>query len=258
MRKGLFSLLVSGLLGATVSAHEQKAEVLNRTIKVGGNSYAYQVYVPAALQGKQNLPVILFLHGLNQRGEGGFVPTKGASGALVKHYLEQVPAIVLLPQCRKGSYWTDSLMDKMVMQELDQTTAEFGADTQRLYLTGVSMGGYGVWHLASQHTGKFAALISICGGSPLQGKDRFAPIARQVKQTPAWVFHGADDAVVPVSESRQMVEALKANGGNVRYNEYAGIGHNVWTKAIAEPQLLSWLLAQRLEVAKQKQKNNRL
>jgi len=248
MRKGLFSLLVGGLLTASVSAQGREAGVLTRSVNVGADSYSYQVYVPSKLQGKQKLPVIVFLHGINQRGEGGVAPTKGASGAVLRNYLEQVPAIVLLPQCRKESYWSDAEMDKMVMQSLDQTVTEFGADKERLYLTGVSMGGYGVWHLASQHTGKFAALLAICGGSPLRGADRFTFIAKQVGRTPAWVFHGADDKIVPVTESREMVKALKTiDGNNVRYSEYAGVGHNVWTKAIAEPQLLSWLLAQRLD-----------
>jgi len=256
MRKGLFSLFVGGLLTASVSAQGREAGVLTRNVKVGAAAYAYQVFVPAKLAGKQKLPVIVFLHGITQRGEGGVVPTKGASGALVQRYLEGVPAIVLVPQCRKGSYWTDAEMGKMVMQALDQTVAEFGADKERLYLTGVSMGGYGVWQLASQHPDKFAALIAICGGSPLSGGDngdRFLPIARQIGHTPVWVFHGADDTVVPVTESRGMVKALKTiDGNNVRYSEYAGGGHNVWMKALAEPQLLSWLLAQRLEVVKQK------
>lgn len=252
MRKSLLSLLVGGLLTTSVSVQGQQAGVLTRKAEVGAAAYAYQVFVPAKLAGRKNLPVIVFLHGINQRGAGGVVPTKGASGALVRRYLEKVPAIVLVPQCRNGSYWTDAEMGKMVMQALDQTVAEFGADKERLYLTGVSMGGYGVWDLASRHPGKFAALIAICGGSPLSdgggdNVDRFLPIARQIGRTPAWVFHGADDAVVPVSESRGMVKAMKTiDGNNVRYSEYAGVGHNVWLKALAETELLSWLLAQRL------------
>ena len=108
------------------------------------------------------------------------------------------------------------------------------------------MGGYGVWHLASQHPGRFAALVSICGGSPIRKGDRFAPLARKVGSTPAWIFHGSEDRVVPVSESRQMAEALKAVGGDVKYSEYEGVGHNVWLNVIAEKELMPWLLSQRL------------
>jgi predicted peptidase len=138
-------------------------------------------------------------------------------------------------------------MERMVMREIAQTVEEFGADEKRIYLTGVSMGGYGVWHLASRHAGKFAALISICGGSSITKGDRFLPLAEKVGKTPAWLFHGADDKIVPPSESRQIVEALKTRQGNVKYSEYAGIGHNVWLNTLTEKDLMSWLLAQKLQ-----------
>jgi len=248
MRSLFFSLLLGSIsaLGSTAQAQEQKAGLLTRTAKAGAAAYDYQVFIPAKLQHQQKLPVILFLHGIGQRGAGGFVPSQGGANAMFRSYLEQIPAIVLLPQCRKGSYWHDPEMEQMVMQSLQQTVAEFSADSERLYLTGVSMGGFGAWHMASQHPGTFAALVAICGGSPLASADRFTPIARRIGQMPVWVFHGADDAIVPVSESRRMVAALKAAGGNVRYNEYAGVGHNVWLKTLTETELLPWMLAQRL------------
>jgi predicted peptidase len=249
MRSLLFSLLLLGGIsaaGSSVLAQEQRSGLLTRTAKVGAATYDYQVYVPAKLREQSKLPVILFLHGIGQRGEGGFVPAQGGANAMLRSYLEQIPAIVLLPQCRKGRYWHDPEMERMVTESLRQTVAEFGADEARLYLTGVSMGGFGAWHMASKHPGKFAALVPICGGSPLVAADRFTPIARGVGRTPVWVFHGADDRIVPVSESRQMVAALKAAGGQVRYNEYAGVGHNVWLKVLAEPELLPWMLTQRL------------
>ncbi len=247
MHTGFSSLLLGGLLAfaAPVAAREQGGGLLNRTVRAATTSYTYQVYVPEKLQRNEKLPVILFLHGIGQRGTGGFVQLEGRTGALVRSYMEQVPAIVLLPQCRPGHFWFDQEMDQMVIGALDQTVAEFGADPKRVYLAGVSMGGYGAWHLAAQHAGRFAAVVPICGGSPLRSADRFSSIARRVGPTPVWVFHGADDRIVPVSESRQMVEAVKIAGGNVRYSEYAGVGHNVWLKALAEPQLLPWLLAQR-------------
>lgn len=234
------------ITGSSVHAQDQKSGLLTRTVKVGAVTYDYQVYVPAKIREQAKLPVIVFLHGIGQRGEGGFVPSQGGANAMLRSYLEQIPAIVLLPQCRSGRYWHEPEMDRMVTESLSQTVAEFGADDARLYLTGVSMGGFGAWHMASKHPGKFAALVPICGGSPLNAADRFTPVARGVGRTPVWVFHGADDSIVPVSESRRMVAALKAAGGDVRYNEYAGIGHNVWLKVLAEPELLPWMLAQRL------------
>jgi predicted peptidase len=160
--------------------------------------------------------------------------------------LARVPAVVLLPQCRPGSYWSDPLMEEMVAGALEQTAAEFGADPARFYLAGVSMGGYGVWSLASRYGRKFAALVSICGGSPLSSGERFRAVARSIGPVPSWLFHGAEDRVVPVTESRAMAEAMRENGGEVRYDEYPGVGHDVWTRVLAEKELLPWLLSKRL------------
>jgi predicted peptidase len=164
---------------------------------------------------------------------------------LAAQYLKQIPAIVLFPQCRPNRYWSDSLMDEMVMRQIAEAEREFGADIKKRSLLGVSMGGYGVWHFAAAYPGRFAALVSICGGSPLTSGNRFSPIAEKVGKTPAWLFHGADDSIVQVSESRSMVAALRANQGNVKYSEYAGVGHNVWLNALGEKELLPWLLSQK-------------
>jgi predicted peptidase len=250
MRFFLISLLLGGLaiISSTFEASAGEVGLLNRTVLVGENSYTYQLYVPSNVQGQEKPPVILFLHGIGQRGAGGFLPSNGAASDLARQYLEKVPAIILLPQCEKGQYWHSSEMEQMVMAELNQSVSEFHADSKRLYLTGVSMGGFGVWFLASQHPGTFAAMIPICGGSPLVSGDRFAPIAQRVGRTPVWDFHGADDPIVPVSESRQMVAALRAVKGNrVIYSEFKGVGHNVWMKALNEPKLLPWLFEQHLD-----------
>jgi predicted peptidase len=164
---------------------------------------------------------------------------------MARHYLDRVPAIIVLPQCSNNRYWSNRDMGGMAAATLDQAATEFDGDDERISLIGVSMGGYGAWHLAVEHPGKFSAIVPICGGSPLRAGDRFNTIARRVGRTPVWVFHGADDPIVPVSESRLMVDALKAAGGNVRYSEYPGVGHNVWLNVIAERDLLPWMLAQR-------------
>jgi len=238
--------MLGGILSNAASGNAGKGNIENRVAQVDSDKYDYQIYVPVNVKSEESLPVIVFLHGIGQRGSGGFVPTEGTGGLLVRQYFAQIPAIVLLPQCRLGIYWSDPVMDEMMMNSLAQTTEEFDVNTKRIYLIGVSMGGYGVWHFASEHPGKFAALVSICGGSSLRNGDRFSSIAQKVGKTPAWLFHGADDRVVPVTESRQIVEALKANEGNVKYSEYAGVGHNIWMNALGEKDLLPWLLAQSL------------
>jgi predicted peptidase len=234
--------VMGGLLSAASSSKGGRLE--RRTARAGGADYAYQVHVPEGAG--RTPPVIVFLHGIHQRGAGGFLPESGAAGALVRGYLGRVPAVVLLPQCRAGSYWSDPFMDEMVMNALAQTATEFGADRSRLYLTGVSMGGYGVWSLASQHPGSFAALVPICGGSPLRTGERFKPVAEKVGRTPTWIFHGAEDRVVSVNESRSMAAALEEVGGDFRYSEYEGVGHDVWKRVMSERGLMPWMLSQRL------------
>ncbi len=245
MQKQMLTML-GGLLSG--KSGEQQGTIETRTVAAAGDEFDYQIYVPPQAKDEKNLPLTIFLHGIGQRGAGGVVPTTGAGGALARHYLSQVPpSIILLPQCRAGKYWSDAAMDEMTMNALAQTVEEFQADAKRIYLSGISMGGYGVWHFAMRYPKRFAALVSICGGSSIVKGERFASVAEAVGKTPAWIFHGADDRVVPVSESRELVRALKAVGGNVKYSEYAGVGHNVWMNALGEKDLLAWLFAQRLD-----------
>lgn len=246
MRNELLSVL-GGLFSAVSNGGKRQGNVERRTIQIDSENYDYQIYVPPGAENQQNLPIIVFLHGIGERGTGGFVPTDGSYAAIVRHYLAQVPALILLPQCRPGKYWSDAAMDEMLMRQLAQTVEEFQADARRIYLIGVSMGGYGVWHFAARHAGRFAALVSICGGSSIMTGDRFSALAEKVGKTPAWLFHGAEDRIVSVTESRSIVKALESAGGNVKYSEYAGVGHHIWVNALAEKDLLAWLLAQHLE-----------
>ena len=239
-----FSKLFSGFLGSAFSGGKQ-GEILNRNVFLENENYDYQVYVPPQVKKGEKLPLITFLHGIRERGTGGYI--SGMFGTVIKQYLKTVPAIVLLPQCRPGVYWTDAKMDEMVMRQTEAMANEFSIDENRQYLMGVSMGGYGVLHFASNYPENFAALVSICGGSPLTSGDRFAPLAEKIGKTPSWFFHGAEDNIVQVSESRNMVAAIKANGGNVKYSEYEAVGHNVWLNALGEKELLPWLLSQRAD-----------
>lgn len=233
--------MIGNLLKFALDTGEQ-GEIISRKASVGKEEFVYQQYVPPAAKQAGKMPLVVFLHGIRERGRGGYI--SGMFAQIVRQYLKQIPGTVLFPQCASGKYWSDAVMDRVVLRAIEQTFAEFGADERRIYLIGVSMGAYGVWHFASQYPEKFAALVSICGGSPILSGERFAPIAEKVGKTPAWIFHGAADKVVPVSESREMVKALKASEGNVKYSEYENVGHNVWLNALAEKDLLSWLMAQ--------------
>jgi predicted peptidase len=231
-------MLASSLTGG------KQGEIARREVSIENENYVYQVYLPPHIKTGAPLPLITFLHGIRERGSGGFIT--GMFAQLVRQYLKEIPAVVLLPQCRPNNFWADAAMEKMVVGQIADVSAEFSIDRARHYLLGVSMGGYGVWHFAANYPKKFAALVAICGGSPLTSGDRFSPIAEKVGQTPAWLFHGAQDKVVQVSESRGLVAALKANQGRVKYTEYENVGHNVWLNALGEKELIPWLLSQKL------------
>ena len=110
------------------------------------------------------------------------------ASTVIKQYLKEIPAIILFPQCRPDVYWTDPRMDKMVMQQIETVKNEFSVDEKRKYLLGVSMGGYGVWHFAAEYPKNFAALVSICGGSPLKGWKSFFANCRKDRQNSGVAF----------------------------------------------------------------------
>jgi predicted peptidase len=149
---------------------------------------------------------------------------------------------------------------RLAQAALDQTMAEFRGDPDRVYLAGLSMGAYGAWVMAFEDPGRYAAIVSVAGGivppsgrrarlaqlpPTLQADDPYAATAARVKAIPSWLFHGAGDPTVPVTESRQLAAALKQAGASVRYTEYEGAGHNVWDRSFSEPELPAWLFAQR-------------
>jgi predicted peptidase len=162
----------------------------------------------------------------------------------------------VLPQCRKEHWWTQSPMDDEAIAALEAATKEFHGDPDRTYLTGLSMGGYGTWYLAAKYPRRFAAIAPICGGVLMPDAARAQPTgdvtpyteaAKKVGgKTPTWIFHGADDPVVPVTESRKMNDAMKALGGDVRYTEYPGVGHDSWNKAYDEADLFTWMFSKSL------------
>jgi predicted peptidase len=265
IRRWLFlALAVWGLAWVSpLWARQPDTGFLNRTVVVDGVTYKYQVFVPSNWSKKVKWPVILFLHGYGEEGDDGLVQTEVGLATAIRNHVDRFPFVVAIPQCRKQDWWTSPAMEAQALKALDQTLKEFKGDPQRVYLTGLSMGGFGTWAIASGHPGKFAALVPICGGIRSSrppkstnyrdvdnSADPYAATAKRIGNTPVWAFHGADDDTVPVTESRQMVEALKAAGGNVRYTEYPGVKHNSWDKAYSEPELPTWLLAQKLSPVK--------
>jgi len=228
-----------------------------RLIKLGAIEYRFRVFSPKGWTKRKKWPIILFLHGAGERGDDNMAQSKVGIGPAIARQQASFPFVVVLPQCPKNRWWTEPDMQTLALKALDEASSEFNGDPKRTYLTGLSMGGYGSWVMAANNPKRFAALAVICGGvrppprlnlpeaanRPELSGNPYGYVAAKIGKTPVWVFHGGADPLVPVSESRNMVEALKAAGGNVRYNEYEGVGHNSWDKAYAEPELFTWLLS---------------
>lgn len=209
---------------------------LDKVIDVGGRLRRYEVYVPYDYDPKQSWPVILFLHGAGERGEDGLKQTAVGIGHAIRMNPDRFPTIVVMPQCPEDVWWDAALDDVKIA--LDQTRAEYNIDPNRIYLTGLSMGGFGTWIYGAAEVDTFAALMPICGGGKLED-------AAKLARVPIWAFHGDADETVKPEESRKMVEAVKKAGGRVQYTEYKGVGHNSWDAAYGDAKAIKWLLQQR-------------
>jgi predicted peptidase len=244
MKKSLLSLVAAGVLFVTLGvtwatdsksagqgdAGQQKPAVLDRTIKV---TMKYLLYLPKDYDQKASWPLMLFLHGAGERGD---------DLALVKRYGppkliddgRQFPFIVVSPQCPDGKSWEPFELTAL----LDEIVEKYKVDQDRICVTGLSMGGFGTWDLASRTPSRFAAAVPICGG----GNPRRV---RALVNLPIWVFHGAKDKLVPYQRSEEMVEALKKVGGNVKFTLDPDAGHGIFNKVYAMPELYEWLLQQK-------------
>jgi len=193
----------------------------------------YQVYVPPNYVDSLRWPVILFLHGAGERGSDGLQQTKVGIGHVLQQ-VKQFPFLVVLPQCPNGASWDGGVLDRAV-QALDAVMDEFSTDRRKIYATGISMGGAGVLQLALTFPSRFATYVPVCGFVNSREPGAYDQIAAAIGSVPTWLFHGADDDIVPVSESRNVYNALLRAGANVRYTEYPGVRHNCWNQAYTEP-----------------------
>lgn len=230
--------------------------ILSRSTTIDGLQYPYQVYVPAAA-GAQRAPVILSLHGAGERGADGQLQTMVGLGPVVRGRVADFPAIVVMPQAPRDSLWNGAPA-RAALAALDASMAEFNGDPARVYLTGISMGGYGTFQLAFDQPDRFAAIVPVCPGilPPRPGANirvlgvpedstAYEVVAARLAKTPVWIFHGGADMALPAEGSRRIFAALKSAGGNPRYTEYPLVGHNSWEAAYNEPALWEWLFAQR-------------
>lgn len=182
-------------------------------------------------------PLILFLHGMGERGDDlEKVKIHGIPKVADKDL--DFPFVTVSPQCPLDSVWTSQLPALEAL--LDSVLARYAVDPARVYLTGLSMGGYGSWTLGSRSPERFAAVVPICGGGPWELG--FPAKVAALKEVPVWAFHGAEDDVVPLAESEKMVDHLRSVGGDVRLTVYPDCGHNSWDQAYSNPYLYRWLL----------------
>jgi predicted peptidase len=196
----------------------------------------YLLYLPQDYDPKSDKrwPLVLFLHGAGESGKDlDKVKVHGPPKLVARG--KQFPFILVSPQSPKFGWDVDAL--KALLDEIKE---KHRVDPDRIYVTGLSMGGFGTWALAAAYPKEIAAIAPICGGGE--------PIwARRIKNIPAWVFHGGKDPVVPVERSKVMVNALKKAGGTVRLTIYPEAGHDSWTETYNNPELYTWLLEQRRE-----------
>jgi predicted esterase len=203
--------------------------------RLGLVEHRYETVLPKgyADHPDRRYPIIIFLHGAGERGlDLSWVRVHGPWKFLEQH--PELECILVAPQCDPQGWWQTNDVDDLV----DEVLAKYRVDPDRVYLTGLSMGGFGAWAETIAHPERFAAVAPICaGGNPEQ-------VAR-MKQVPTWVFHGAKDSVVPLSMGQEMVDALKAAGGTVRFTIYPDADHDSWTETYSDPEFYEWLLGQR-------------
>ena len=193
----------------------------------------YLLYLPTGYQGSEKRwPLMLFLHGSGESGTN-LTRVKAHGPPKIVESKPEFPFILVSPQS-SGRGWNPELLNEL----LDQVMHDYRVDPDRVYLTGLSMGGFGAWSLAARHPEKFAALVPICGG----GSTNDAP---KLAKLPIWVFHGAQDKTVSPERSKSMVEALKAAGGAPKFTLYPEAGHDSWTATYNNPELYDWLLKQK-------------
>lgn len=233
-------------------------EFKNDIYKKGDKELPYSLFIPNNYDANKSYPLVVFLHGAGERGYANQMPLKANEGAVVwasEMVQSQYPCFVLAPQCPQNSSWTDlwggkpfepTVYLEMVHELILELSKKYNIDKKRIYLTGVSMGGFGTWALAMSHPETFAALVPICGwGDPTK--------ASRIANIPVWVFTAEDDPVVQVEGVRAIVKALQELNAPVKYTEYekgivspplALMAHWSWVPAYKNQRMIEWLFSQ--------------
>ena len=219
---------------------------------IDGTAMPYRIYIPKNAKMKKNVPLLIYYHGAGSRGDNNFNQlgwVKDIFGYVQKKKME---VIIVAPQCARGKQWVntpwtlnehtmpeqESIYLKASIELIGQLQKEFSIDKKRLYVTGLSMGGFAVWDIIQRHPALFAAAIPICGG----GDEKEA---KKLTKTPIWAFHGGRDGVVKTIRSRNMIKAIRDAGGKPKYTEYPGVGHDSWRATYKNDEVFDWMYSQK-------------
>ncbi|MGQ9798187.1 MAG: prolyl oligopeptidase family serine peptidase [Ignavibacterium sp.] len=215
----------------------QKLQYIEKDVTVKVN-LQYLIYLPKDyIESEDNFPLVLFLHGAGERGNNIELVKRNGPPKLVEEGID-FPFILVSPQCPEGTRWNYLTLSLITL--LDEIESKYRVDKNRIYLTGLSMGGQGTWSLALAQPNRFAAIAPICGWTDTWEVCKISHI-------PTWVFHGAKDDVVPVTESEQMVSALQKCGGKeIKLTIYPENNHDAWTETYNNPELYKWFLSHSL------------
>jgi len=213
-----------------VNVGKQTEQLLETEIKkiVQAN---YLIYLPDEYEhSRTKWPLMLFLHGAGERGDSIQKVKVHGPPKLIDNG-KKFEFIIVSPQCPETQWWSVETLNVL----LNKVIKQYRVDENRIYVTGLSMGGFGTWAMAMEYPNRFAAIAPICGGGDPKK-------AHLLKNLPIWVFHGAKDEVVPVQRSQDMVDAIKEAGGNVKFTIYPDAGHDSWTETYDNPALYAWFL----------------
>jgi len=235
---GLFLFLLVTACSSQIVVKEKLGSQIEQNLKTEFRKSVninYLLYLPKDYELKDKFPLLLFLHGAGERGNDLQLVKKHGPPKLIEEGKE-FPFIVVSPQCPLNKRWNTE--DLIAL--LDYLIENYKVDKNKIYVTGLSMGGNGTWRLAAEIPDRLAAIIPICGWG-----DPFAVC--MMGKLPVWAFHGAKDQVVPLSASEELVERLKSCGGDVKFTVYPEANHDSWTETYNNPEIYEWLLNQSLE-----------
>lgn len=232
-------LLIFTLSFYTVQLSAQNTQTEHKIDKVFSEnivvSHHYLLHIPKdtrhAIAGR--LPMIVFLHGAGERGDNiDLIKVHGPPKKINNG--EDLPFIVLSPQCKENTRWNPQTVKILI----DEIIENYPVDTKRIYVTGLSMGGFGTWDIAAKYPYKFAAIAPICGGADIHAWDA----TMHLKEMPVWAFHGAMDQVVPLEGTVKIIQALRGVGSSPKLTIYPDANHDSWTETYDNPDLYAWFL----------------